>query len=220
MGVEAGQKCGGQSFDKYVNGNRQYKNIMGPFQDEDGHLTNRERDKAEVFNAFFACVFNTDDGPRGSQCPELEDHDCENDQLPVNPEIVQDLLRMDPYKSMRLDGIHPRILKELADVIAKTPSMIFEQPWESREVPADQKLPNIVPVFKKGKKEDSRNYWPVSLTLVPGKVMEIFCEVLKTTSNAVIGHTQDGFMRGKSCLSNLISFYDKVTCLADPREAS
>ncbi|KAJ7423796.1 rna-directed dna polymerase from mobile element jockey-like [Pitangus sulphuratus] len=33
--------------------------------------------------------------------------------------------------------------------------------------------------------------------------------------NAVIGHSQQGVMRGKSCLSNLISFYDKVTHLAD-----
>ncbi|KAJ7418777.1 hypothetical protein BTVI_27522 [Pitangus sulphuratus] len=87
-------------------------------QDEDGHLTNRDRDKAEVFNAFFAFVFSRDDGPRGSQCPELEDRDCENGQLPINPETEQDLLLwMDPYKSMGPDGIHPRILKELADVI-------------------------------------------------------------------------------------------------------
>ncbi|KAJ7399383.1 hypothetical protein BTVI_115488 [Pitangus sulphuratus] len=55
---------------------------------EDGHLTNRDRDKAEVFDIFFASAFNTDDGPRGSQCPELEDHDCKNDQLPVDLEIV------------------------------------------------------------------------------------------------------------------------------------
>ncbi|KAJ7396227.1 hypothetical protein BTVI_147035 [Pitangus sulphuratus] len=59
--------------------------------------------------------------PRGSQCPELEDHDCENDQRPVNPEIVRDLLlQLDPYKTMGPDGIHPRILKELSDVIAKS----------------------------------------------------------------------------------------------------
>ncbi|KAJ7414765.1 rna-directed dna polymerase from mobile element jockey-like [Willisornis vidua] len=29
-----------------------------------------------------------DDGPGGSQCPELEDHDYENDQLLVSPETV------------------------------------------------------------------------------------------------------------------------------------
>ncbi|KAJ7404803.1 rna-directed dna polymerase from mobile element jockey-like [Willisornis vidua] len=27
--------------------------------------------------------------------------------------------------------------------------------------------------------------------------------------NAVIGHSEHGFLRGKSCLSNLVSFYDK-----------
>lgn len=60
------------------------------------------------------------------------------------------------YKSLRLDGIHPRVLKELADLIAK-PLSIFEQSWESGEVPADSKLVNIVPVFNNSKEEDSRN---------------------------------------------------------------
>ncbi|KAJ7412736.1 rna-directed dna polymerase from mobile element jockey-like [Pitangus sulphuratus] len=59
---------------------------------------------------------------------------------------------------------------------------------------------------------------PVSLTSVPGKVMEktVLGGIEKhLKDSAVIGHNQQGFMREKSCLSNLISFYDKVTHLAD-----
>ncbi|KAJ7405118.1 Melatonin receptor type 1A [Willisornis vidua] len=126
--------------------------------------------------------------------------------------------KLNLFKSMRPDGIHLRILKEIADVIAKPLSMIFEQSWESREVPANWKLVNIVPNFRKGKKEDRRNYRPASLTSVTGKVMKnIILESIEKhlKDNTVTGYSQQDFMRGKSCLSSLISFYDKATYLAD-----
>ncbi|KAF4793609.1 hypothetical protein TURU_109620 [Turdus rufiventris] len=62
-----------RGFFKYINGKRQCRNYINELQDEGGHLTNRNIDKAEVFNAFFASVFNMDDRPEGSQCLELED---------------------------------------------------------------------------------------------------------------------------------------------------
>lgn len=34
-------------------------------------------------------------------------------------------------------------------------------------------------------------------------------------NNTIIGHSQQEFTPGKSCLTNLISFYDKVTQLID-----
>ncbi|TRZ23211.1 hypothetical protein HGM15179_003912 [Zosterops borbonicus] len=146
---------------------RQYKNNIGLLQDEDGHLPNRDRDKAELFNTLFASVFNTDDGPREFQCRELEDQGCGNDQLMVNPETGWDLLlQLNLNKTMGPDGIHPRILKEVADVTAKPLSMISERSWESAEVSAYWKLVKVFPVFKKSQKVKHGNYSPVSLTLV------------------------------------------------------
>ncbi|KAJ7417533.1 hypothetical protein WISP_63915 [Willisornis vidua] len=121
-----------------------------------------------------------------------------NHEFLVDPEIVGDLLlKLDPYNSMRPYGIHPRILKELADINKNPLSMIFEHSWKSGEVPDDSKLANVL-IFKKGKKEDAGNYRPVSLTSVPGKVMEkiILRGIEKhLNDNAVISHSQHSFMR-------------------------
>ncbi|KAJ7396027.1 rna-directed dna polymerase from mobile element jockey-like [Pitangus sulphuratus] len=133
---------------------------------ENGHLTNRDTDKAKI-NAFFVSVFNTNNKLRGSHFTELEDHSSENDKPPVDSDLV---LQVDPHKSMGADGIHVRIFKELAGVIVRPLSMIFELSWESGEISVDWKLANIVPVFKKGKKDDPGNYRPVSLTPVTGKL--------------------------------------------------
>ncbi|KFO07782.1 hypothetical protein N312_12828, partial [Balearica regulorum gibbericeps] len=75
-------------------------------------------------------------------------------------------------KSMMPDGIHPRVLKELADVPAGPLSIICQKSWESGEIPADWKLASVIPIYKKGMKEDAGNYRTVSLTSVPGKIRE------------------------------------------------
>ncbi|KAK4827779.1 hypothetical protein QYF61_021732 [Mycteria americana] len=137
--------------------------------------------------------------------------------------MVSDLLHhLDTHKSMGPDEIHPRVLKELADVLTKRLSIIYQQFWLTGEVPADWRLANVTPIFKKGRKEDPGNYRPVSLTSVPGKLMEqIILSAIKghVEDNQGIKPSQHGFRKGRSCLTNLISFYNKVTRLVDKGKA-
>ncbi|KAF4796408.1 hypothetical protein TURU_084373 [Turdus rufiventris] len=109
----------------------------------------------EVFNSKTIC-------PQCTQHHKLEDRYGEQNEIPISHEkIVSDLLHhLDTYKSMELDGIHPRILTELAEVLTEPLSIIYQQSWSTSEVPGDWKLVKVMPIYKQGQKEDLGNYRP------------------------------------------------------------
>jgi len=57
-------------------------------------------------------------------------------------------------------GIHPRVPKELAEVIAKLLSIIYQQSWSTREVPDSWRLANVMPIYKKSWKGDGETTGP------------------------------------------------------------
>ncbi|GAB0183603.1 mitochondrial enolase superfamily member 1 [Grus japonensis] len=70
--------------------------------------------------------------------------------------MVSNLLHhLDTHKSMGPDGILPRVLRELAEVLIKQLSIVYQQSWLTREFPVDWRLAIVMPTYKKGQKEDS-----------------------------------------------------------------
>ena len=121
---------------------------------------------------------------------------------------------LNPHKSVSLEGIHPRVVREVADVVARPPSIIFEKPWRSGDIPDAWKGANVIPIYKKGPKEGPGNYRPISLNSLPGKVMEqVLPETTTNQMKQVIGASQHRFAKGKSCQTNLITFLQQNNIL-------
>uniref|UniRef100_A0A803THE0 SGNH hydrolase-type esterase domain-containing protein n=1 Tax=Anolis carolinensis TaxID=28377 RepID=A0A803THE0_ANOCA len=66
----------------------------------------------------------------------------------IGKQVVQEhLAALNEFKSPGPDQLHPRVLKELAEVISEPLAIIFESSWRMGEVPADWRSANVVPIF-------------------------------------------------------------------------
>ena len=85
------------------------------------------KEKADILHASVTSVFKSQTSyPQVSPLSVLAVLAGEQTKPPIiQEETVRDLLlQLDCHKSMGLDEIHPRVLRELAEVIAEPPSSI------------------------------------------------------------------------------------------------
>ena len=85
---------------------------------------------------------------------------------------------------------------------------------EEEKIPTIWKKANVTAIFKKGEKSKDENYRPISLTSVPGKLMERLVEnaiVEYMTTNNLFSEAQHGFLKGKSCVTQLLEYLEDIT---------
>eukprot|EP00061_Rhincodon_typus_P002539 g17838.t1 len=90
----------------------------------------------------------------------------------TNEKVLEKRKGLKVDKSAGPDGQHPRILKEIAEEILEALVVIFQELLESGRVQEDWTIVNVTPLFKKEVRQKTRNYRPISLTLVVAKILE------------------------------------------------
>jgi len=155
-----------KGFFKYINNKQKQEENIGPLLNRRGEFVTNNAEKAEILHTFFTFVFTSTVEPQA--LGTIIRVDANTDLLSVRGELVNELLqKLDSCKSSGPHNIHLRVLKELASIIMRLLSMIFEKSWRSRDIPEGWKKANVTPIYKKDLKEDPGNYRTISLTSDP-----------------------------------------------------
>ena len=130
------------------------------------------------------------------------------------------LFKLRPDKAMGPDGLASMLLIETQELITYPLYLLFKKSLKDTVIPDNWKQV-ITPIFKKGNRNKANSYRPVSLTSIIGKTFEAIIRdalVRHLEDNHLITDSQHGFRKGRSCLTNLLEFLDKVTGCIDIRE--
>ena len=88
--------------------------------------------------------------------------------------VQHELKSLDCFKSYGPDGVHPKLLKLLADYSSFVNAVVklFRKCTDTGKLPQVWKSVNLSALFKSASKTDPLNYRPVSLTCILCKVYE------------------------------------------------
>ena len=171
------------------------------------------KEKAKLFNDFFCnqckLIINNSTLP---VFKFLTDKRIDNLNL-QNDEIVSLIRNLNPNKASGSDGISGHMLILCDDSIALPLKIMFKNILETSSYPDIWKRANVTPIFKKNDKQAVKNYRPISLLPIIGKLFEkIIFNNLYTylTTNNLITKNQSGFRPGDSTSNQLLYLVNEI----------
>ena len=206
-----------KSFYAYVRSKQNIQDKVGPLEDSAGNIISQGFLMAEDLNGYFSSVFTKED-ISSSPVADAKFQGAKSDYLGplvVTPELVAKKIKaMKDNKSPGVDGIPPKLLMETVEQISIPLARVFNLSLKEGVVPFEWKEANIIPLFKKGSRNKSENYRPVSLTSVICKLLERLIKdhmVEFLVKHKLLNSSQHGFLKARSCLTNMLCFLEEIT---------
>ena len=115
-------------------------------------------------------------------------------------------------KSVSVDGLVKYSLKLAADYVYKPLHHIITLSITQHRFPTGWKYAKVIPLFKNGSPTDRKNYRPVSLLSLLGKILEkvIYSQIYTYfEKNRLFHENLHGYRKNRSTLTALLQMYDK-----------
>ena len=208
-----------KNFWRFIKHQKQEAQGVAPLKSK-GKMVDDPVAKANILNNQFQSVFSSRTPlSLKSLCSKATGFvkpDGSKETIPQMPEIditekgvKRQLEKLNPHKAAGPDKMKPRVLKEMAEVIAPVITRIFRASLKQAKTPDAWREAHVTPVFKKGEKYKPINYRPVSLTCILCKQMEhiLASQIMKhLNTNHLLYDKQHGFRSKLSCETQLIEY--------------
>lgn len=123
----------------------------------------------------------------------------------LTPIIINDTIKITKTlkntNSVGFDGILTKVIKMNIATLATPLTHIINLSLSTGVYPDSLKLTTVIPVHKKGEKDEMKNYRPIALIPIISKIFEkvIYNQLYKfLETNNIITNQQNGFRKGKS----------------------
>jgi len=214
-----GSKSWWQTIKKFIGGAK--SDTIPALLLPSGAAVHDNTNKAKMLNDYFASHSTIDDS-NATLPPENTPQHEQLNNIQVNETEVRDILKsLKCSKASGPDGISPRMLKETANYFSVPLARLLNLSLQEGVFPQVWKQANVIPIFKKGDKSLPKNYRPVSLLSILGKVMEKI--IFKHMYNYLKDHDtiykyQSGFLPGHSTTHHLAHLYHIMTQAFDQQK--
>ena len=128
------------------------------------------------------------------------------------------LLALVSSKAIGLDGIGPRIIKSVANIISTGIASLINKNIATGKFPDKLKVAKVFPIRKSGSKSDPCNYRPISILPTLSKIFEKHVNkhlMAYMNEYNLIHESQSGFRQKHSCQTALIKLTDKWMAYID-----
>lgn len=208
-------KSNPKAFYSYTKRNSKTKSSINHLIDKSGKVVTDHQGIANLFQDYFKSVFSDPDSP-------AIDHDVGTNppissplaNLTITTKEIEDMIDCIQTDSSCPDNDLPAsVLKNCKTHLSYPIKLIWEESFHIGIVPKFYKTQFIHPIHKKDSNSFASNYRPISIT---SHVIKVFERILRNhlvkylEENNLINVKQHGFRKGRSCLTQLLAYYDEI----------
>ncbi|BES95313.1 WD repeat domain 59 [Nesidiocoris tenuis] len=125
--------------------------------------------------------------------------------------VARELQSLDVSKGMGPDGVPPVLLRSCRESLTYPIFVLFRRSLESGVFPSSWKSAFITPIPKTSERSKINGYRPVcSLSTLPKTLERLMVKLMTPALRNQLPLEQHGFVAGRSCASNLLTFQEFV----------